>query len=1195
MNKKIGIILLLAGTVMHYGQIVLNVPPAPNTEVSNPQSIRLLPGFTFSSSNGTFRGYLGAPDNSGNNPYVPVVVDPSTNIANTENYIYTRQYLAPTTTLNPSLPQIQGIQFFDGLGRPKQTISIKSTPAGKDLVTTIPYDSFGRQVDSWLPVPMASQNGNIQTGVEGSATAYYQANGINDAFPFTHKNLENSPLDRVLNVKNPGSDWQNKPVNFGYDANTVADGVRKFTTTTTWVEGATKSDLGENWLYTDGQLYKNTVTDEDGNKTIEFKNGQGQTIMVKKEDGSSTYYVYNEYDQLAFVLPPLAGIRGDIVTNTTKHDELCYQYRYDGRGRLVEKKLPGKGWEYMVYDKQDRLVGTQDANLKVKGQWIYTKYDQFGRVAIIGISTGSGRVTEQSLADLQGSNFVTRLSTPLFNRQGMDVYYGNPEGTYPKSPTWVTLLSLNYYDSYPGYSFNPPFPSTIQGVPTLTATPSSDGRSTNGLPLVSLVKNIEDDNWTKNFTYYDQKGRAIGGYSINHLGGYTKTESLLKFSGKPEYTLTFHKRTQNDAEINIKESFEYDHQERVVRHWHQVNGANKELLAENVYNELGQLQTKNVGNTTGSPLQSVNYQYNIRGWMTKINDPGNLLNKLFAYELRYNNPNSQYSGTARYNGNISQTTWITQNDAVLRNYSYQYDGLNRLIEGRLWDAMNLDRGEYTENLTYDLNGNIGTLKRKGRQFPGYTAPENMDDLAYVYSGNRLTKVDDLSLNPSGYPIGGKAFGYDGNGNMTVQEDKGLSIAYNYLNLPQNIVSSQGNTSYLYSADGTKVKKTAGSKVVDYLNGFQYENSTLQFFPTSEGYFDVVKNKYIYNYTDHLGNVRLSYMNSGSGVEIIEESNYYPFGLKHEGYNTSVGNAAYQYKYNGKELQETGMYDYGARFYMPDIGRWGGVDPKAELMRRWSPYNYAFDNPIRFIDPDGRAPLDDHFNKYGRYIGKDSKKTNNVIIHTNSSATKLAQLNGDKGVKLSQLDYSSKGTTRAVSNVLAYYAGQKGFSGYYGVSGKIKGADTGAIISRATGTVYYNIKHLQKGSYDNLYNLRNTLDHEAGAGGHKNENPNGKYTYLDHAKVYLGQAKTSDYGNSTENNQNSVAFGFAQRLWNAYKRDEVTWQGMDPYISDFNNNNKGGVSISTIGGYEGEPMEVVIQNGTKQFKQQPVELMKNPND
>jgi len=163
--------------------------------------------------------------------------------------------------------------------------------------------------------------------------------------------------------------------------------------------------------------------------------------------------------------------------------------------------------------------------------------------------------------------------------------------------------------------------------------------------------------------------------------------------------------------------------------------------------------------------------------------------------------------------------------------------------------------------------------------------------------------------------------------------------------------------YVHNADGTKVKKTAGSKVVDYLTGFQYENSTLQFFPTSEGYFDVVKNKYIYNYTDHLGNVRLSYMNSGSGLEIIEESNYYPFGLKHEGYNILTGNAAYQYKYNGKELQETGMYDYGARFYMPDLGRWGVVDPLAEVNRAWSPYRYAYNNPLRFIDPDGRLEGD----------------------------------------------------------------------------------------------------------------------------------------------------------------------------------------------------------------------------------------------
>ncbi|GEN70602.1 DUF6443 domain-containing protein [Chryseobacterium lathyri] len=966
MYKKIYISIGLILGIYHYGQVVLNSPPVPNTEKADPQSIRMLPGFSFNSVSGTFRAYIGG--SSSNNPgntYTPITVDYSTNISNTENYVYTRQYLVPTEVSNGSLQQIQSVQFFDGLGRPKQSVSIKSTPTGKDLVTHIPYDGFGRQVDSWLPVPMSSQNGNIQTAVEGSTNAYYQSNGINDSFPFSHQNLENSPLDRLLSQKNPGTDWQNKPVTFGYDTN-VAGEVKKYATVTNWVDGATSSVLSTPGTYGEAQLYKNTVTDEDNGKTIEYKNGKGQTLLVRKVISSSenadTYYVYNEYDQLAFVIPPLASASASI--STTALDHLCYQYKYDGRNRLVEKKLPGKGPEQMVYNKKDQIVLYRDIVLKngipnftADNSWTFTKYDQFGRVVYTGISRdGTSRQNIQTYIDNQpvSASYETRGGNLVLN--GMNIGYGNV--SYPTSIDKV--LSVNYYDTYPDAST---IPATILGQEVLLQDVQSSNVSTKSLPTASYVKNVENDNWTKTYTYYDRKGRVISTYSVNHLGGYTKTESLLKFSGSPEYTLTEHKRAADGTKVNIKETFEYDHQERLVRHWHQVNGGAQELLAENLYNDLGQIQTKNVGNTTGSALQNVKYAYNIRGWLTKLNEPSDLQNKLFAYELRYNRPDSQFSGSARYNGNISQMSWITQSDAVMRNYSYEYDSLNRLKEGRFWDAMNLDRGEYHEQFTYDLNGNIKTLLRRGKQLPGYTAPEVMDNLEYHYENgeqsNKLTYLKEVGTGNalSGYPLSSGSTGstiiYDLNGNMTVQQDKGISsIQYNYLNLPEKITQNSKITDYTYRADGVKVKKIFGTDTTDYLDGFQYENGTLKFLPTAEGYFNFETGKYVYNYTDHLGNVRLSYFKNGSGAEIIEESNYYPFGLKHEGYNVLSGNPAYKYKYNGKELQETGMYDYGFRQYMPDLGRWSSLDPLSELASSWTSYRYAYDNPLRYIDPKG---------------------------------------------------------------------------------------------------------------------------------------------------------------------------------------------------------------------------------------------------
>ncbi|MGV6844836.1 MAG: RHS repeat domain-containing protein [Lutibacter sp.] len=130
------------------------------------------------------------------------------------------------------------------------------------------------------------------------------------------------------------------------------------------------------------------------------------------------------------------------------------------------------------------------------------------------------------------------------------------------------------------------------------------------------------------------------------------------------------------------------------------------------------------------------------------------------------------------------------------------------------------------------------------------------------------------------------------------------------------------------------------------------------------------------YGDHLGNIRLSYQdknNDGTitaSTEIVEENNYYPFGLKQKGYNATINGRHHKNMFVGKEQQdELGLnwYDITARNYDPALGRWMNLDPLAEKMRRHSPYNYAFDNPIFFIDPDGMAPDDHYFDKDGHYL------------------------------------------------------------------------------------------------------------------------------------------------------------------------------------------------------------------------------------
>jgi RHS repeat-associated protein len=310
---------------------------------------------------------------------------------------------------------------------------------------------------------------------------------------------------------------------------------------------------------------------------------------------------------------------------------------------------------------------------------------------------------------------------------------------------------------------------------------------------------------------------------------------------------------------------------------------------------------------TGRLAQSVAYAYNIRGWLTSLNNPyAPAAGALFGLSLHYERG---FTPTyEQYNGNLTGQTWRGR-DGVQRAYGYVYDPASRLLQGdfvaRTGGAAN-PGGAWTAEedryrlafASYDDNGNLLTLRRRGllasatRTTARQYGP--VDELTYRYQGNRLHAVaDQVTTNqltrPTGYggapaslagdfQEGGTRLGqeylYDANGSLTQDHNKGISaIAYNHLSLPTRIRFGQGADSlvFRYTAAGQKVAKLVyqtGKPVqrTDYLSGYQYEQDSLRFFPHAEGRVlrsvnttsGAVRYEREYTFKDHLGNLRLAY-------------------------------------------------------------------------------------------------------------------------------------------------------------------------------------------------------------------------------------------------------------------------------------------------------------------------------------------------
>ncbi|SHJ67770.1 RHS repeat domain-containing protein, partial [Aquimarina spongiae] len=584
------------------------------------------------------------------------------------------------------------------------------------------------------------------------------------------------------------------------------------------------------------------------------------------------------------------------------------------------------------------------------------------------IGNSSGRIPMQESAD--NTVVYTQHESKQSSAQtiaGTTIYYSNnaiPQGI-------AEIHTINYYDDYNFDRHGMDKPATVYGVTTTDQVRS--------LPTGTKVRVLDTNNWITTVTAYDNKGRAIWIGSRNHyLSTIDKTSMKLDFTGRVEETTTSHVKNGSTPLITV-DTFTYDHTGRLLTQTQKINDQDVELIVNNTYDELGQLVSKKVGGTSttlstqgtlsgAEGLQQVDYTYNIRGWLKTINDPNNLGDDLFAFGINYNTTTENLYASKLYNGNISETIWRTANDNTKRAYGYRYDALNRFIA-----ATDNDNKYVVSSITYDKMGNIEYLARNGWQ--NGASYGNMDVLAYDYdSGNKLLKVTDTGNKDYGFKDGTNTnddFEYDDNGNMIIDRNKGISsITYNHLNLPETVSISNsegtGTIAYIYDATGAKQKKivTEGSSITtEYAGNYVYKNGNLEFFNQAEGIVEKEADgyKYVYQFKDHLENIRLSYKDANKDGaitqnEIIQEKNYYPFGLTHKGYNEVLRGRNHVYGFTNKEEQDEiglGWIDITARNYNPELGRWMNLDPLAEKYYDKSLFNYSFNNPIFFIDPDGR--------------------------------------------------------------------------------------------------------------------------------------------------------------------------------------------------------------------------------------------------
>lgn len=859
-----------------------------------------------------------------------------------ENYIQTTERISYNQTKT-------SVQYYDGLGRLKEEVELEVTPQGSNLVRHYQYDGLGRENKIWLPVVTGA---DYVSDVSSSAQSQYD-----DAHAYTESTFDGTPLDRPFKVQGPGEKWNNHCQQTEYLVNTTS-----FPLSCKYYRVSIQGTLQEKGIYQAGRLYVTKVTDEDGNESYEFKNLSGnivlRRVLLSKSESADTYYIYDIRGNLAYVLPPNYQDEPDLGL-------YAYQYKYDGRGNCVWKKLPGVEPVSMVYDRSHHMVYLQDGNLRKQRLWKFFVSDQMGRPVVAGLTASTSNIAN------------TQVYARYTGTGSLDGYQ-----VYGTSIPVHSYLTTNYYDDY---TFLSHFDASVSQQLQLdvskaleTVFPSTSAPNAKGY-LTGKKVYLTDGSGKSLFSsyYYGRQGRVVQSHSSNAQGGWEQINTSYTYAGSPLKKNHVH-TAEGKRSITENYRYEYDHAGRLTQTKYSLDGNTERVLSSISYDEYGRASVQNI-----LDKENVAHTYNLRSWPSTI-ESNNLKLRYVYNEVNGN----LYPMKTSYVGNIASMSWQVGNQKD-RAFFFYYNTQNMLTNTYYGEGEHFSdaRNRYTEYLSYDKIGNILSLQRSG------LCDDNeygvIDDLDYTYIGNQLEKVDDAVKGP--YYAGAFHFvdganedveyTYDANGNMTKDANKGISsIQYDVNDQPRKIAFSDGRSAeYVYDAEGNKLavnynltsmtstlpqmpvmqsqdvvaaNSANGEKTLSYCGNVIYDGTETTIL-NDVGYalYDQSGNlSFHYYLKDHLGNNRLVLNENG---EVEQVNDYYPSGAL---MGSSNGGGTQRYKYNSKELDRLNgldWYDYEARNYDATLGVWHNMDKLAEKDAPHTLYGYCRNNFVNAIDPDGK--------------------------------------------------------------------------------------------------------------------------------------------------------------------------------------------------------------------------------------------------